>query len=190
MKRAQRARQEYLLRIRQRRKFRKKCARESARRQRRQLQTRQTQLNNIGDNRLNAARKEAECAIAKIATPLLVAVVEVQAQHSFEGLQLDETTIADIQQWREQLSDTDDLILFSDGSLKDMATEQIKMTFGVVVQRDYDYERVISGAVDGYASSAKAELPGLLAAILCSPRGKDVTVKLDNSGVVKGFRRL
>ncbi|KAF9566647.1 hypothetical protein BGW38_008869, partial [Lunasporangiospora selenospora] len=95
-----------------------------------------------------------------------------------------------IEHWREKLQDIEELVLYSDGSLKDYAKENMKMTFGVVVQGWRGHYEVISGTVRGFASWAKAELIGLLNAILCCSRGKDVMIKLDNSAVEQGFQDL
>ncbi|KAF9368639.1 hypothetical protein BGX21_006453, partial [Mortierella sp. AD011] len=72
-----------------------------------------------------------------------------------------------------------------------MNTDRVSMAFGVVSQAaDGSLRTAISGRVAGFASSTKAELAGLLAAILVSPRDKPVTVKIDNMAVVTQFRTL
>ncbi|KAF9343451.1 hypothetical protein BGX26_005697, partial [Mortierella sp. AD094] len=65
-----------------------------------------------------------------------------------------------------------------------MGTDEISMAFGVISQAaDESLYTAISGRVAGFASSTKAELAGLLAAILVSPRDKPTTVKIDNMAV-------
>ncbi|KAK3805184.1 MAG: ribonuclease H-like domain-containing protein [Benniella sp.] len=65
------------------------------------------------------------------------------------------------------------------------------MAFAVVVeQADGKFYTAVSGRASGFASSTKAELTGLLAAILASPRDKTVTIKIDNMAVVTQFQTL
>ncbi|KAF9554894.1 hypothetical protein EC968_009257, partial [Mortierella alpina] len=85
----------------------------------------------------------------------------------------------------------DKLTFYSDGSLKDMGKESVSMAFGVVQKKgDNQYRDIVGGQTEGHASSTKAELVGLLAAIMISPRDRDVQVFIDNEGVVKKFRTL
>ncbi|KAF9398002.1 hypothetical protein BGZ94_006121, partial [Podila epigama] len=48
----------------------------------------------------------------------------------------------------------------------------------------------LSGKVDGHASSTKAELMGLLAAIASAPPGQDLLIQLDNKAVVDQHESL
>jgi ribonuclease HI len=52
------------------------------------------------------------------------------------------------------------------------------------------FPTVAAGRVDGFASSTKAELAGLFAAITVSPRNTPATIYIDNSAVVSQFREL
>ncbi|KAG0300459.1 hypothetical protein BGZ99_003785, partial [Dissophora globulifera] len=81
--------------------------------------------------------------------------------------------------------------MFTDGSLKNIGKDNISMAFGVVVEApDKAYYTAISGKMSGSASSTKAELGGLLAGILVSPRNKLTTIHIDNKAVVTQFRKL
>ncbi|KAG0348896.1 hypothetical protein BGZ54_004513, partial [Gamsiella multidivaricata] len=48
----------------------------------------------------------------------------------------------------------------------------------------------MQGRTDGYASSVKAELMGLLAAILSAPPDQNIIVELDNQAVVQEYQQL
>ncbi|KAF8944536.1 hypothetical protein BGZ46_006231, partial [Entomortierella lignicola] len=63
------------------------------------------------------------------------------------------------------------------------------MAFGVV-DLSQPITRTVHGRTDGYASSAKAELMGLLAAIISAPLDQDVRIELDNQAVVEQFQQL
>ncbi|KAF9898523.1 hypothetical protein BX616_003912 [Lobosporangium transversale] len=52
------------------------------------------------------------------------------------------------------------------------------------------FTNVVSGRVDGYASSTKAELVGQYATILVSPRNAPAAVYIDNMAVVVQFQGL
>jgi ribonuclease HI len=80
-------------------------------------------------------------------------------------------------------------IISSDGSLINADSDAISMAFGVVDQSDGTV-RSISGKVEGYASSTKAELLGLLAAIIATPSNQNIKVELDNQAVVTSFKHL
>ncbi|KAG0302464.1 hypothetical protein BGZ97_002339, partial [Linnemannia gamsii] len=80
-------------------------------------------------------------------------------------------------------------ILYSDGSLINPGTEEVSQAFGVV-DLAQDTPLMVKGCTDGYASSAKAELMGLLAAVLAAPPEQDIIVKLDNQKVVEQYQRL
>ncbi|KAF9896133.1 hypothetical protein BX616_008071, partial [Lobosporangium transversale] len=68
--------------------------------------------------------------------------------------------------------------------------DSTRMAFGVVAQENVDeYTTVISGKVDGYASS-KAELAGLFAATLISPRNVPTTVYVDSMAVAPGQKQI
>ncbi|KAF9930781.1 hypothetical protein BGZ67_005608, partial [Mortierella alpina] len=85
----------------------------------------------------------------------------------------------------------DKLTFYSDGSLTDMGKTSVSMAFGVVQKKAGDqYRDIVGGQTEGHASSTKAELVGLLATIMISPRDRDVQVFIDNEAVVKNFRKL
>jgi ribonuclease HI len=79
--------------------------------------------------------------------------------------------------------------LYSDGSLLNPGTEEISQGFGVVDLTQENPLR-IHGRTSGYSSSAKAELMGLVAAIVSAPPEQDIIVKLDNQSVVDQYQRL
>ncbi|KAF9371181.1 hypothetical protein BGX21_005237, partial [Mortierella sp. AD011] len=64
------------------------------------------------------------------------------------------------------------------------------MAFGVVYQDIEVLRAAITGRVSGYVSSTKADLAGLLAAIMASPRDTPTTIRIDNSAVVSQFKTL
>jgi ribonuclease HI len=80
-------------------------------------------------------------------------------------------------------------ILFSDGSLLNTGKEDVSQAFGVV-DLSQDIPLTVQGRTDGHASSAKAELMGLLAAVLAAPPEQDIIIKLDNQSVVDQYQRL
>ncbi|KAF9986699.1 hypothetical protein BGZ79_005283, partial [Entomortierella chlamydospora] len=60
----------------------------------------------------------------------------------------------------------DELQIYTDGSLINMGTKDIPMTFSAVRKNEPSKRRrAVAGRIEGYASSTKAELMGLLAAI-------------------------
>jgi ribonuclease HI len=80
-------------------------------------------------------------------------------------------------------------VLYSDGSLLNSGTPEVSQAFGVV-DLTQDNPLTVQGRTDGHASSAKAELMGLLAAVLSAPPEQDIVVKLDNQSVVEQYSRL
>ncbi|KAF9200154.1 hypothetical protein BGZ49_009647 [Haplosporangium sp. Z 27] len=107
------------------------------------------------------------------------------------GLSLKAPTIQQILLAQNRFSTRQQLEFYSDGSLINQGSEQVSMAFGVVVKTDEGaYEHAICGRVAGYASSALAELCGLLATILISPRNVPILVHIDNSSVVHNFQEL
>ncbi|KAG0347062.1 hypothetical protein BGZ54_005038, partial [Gamsiella multidivaricata] len=92
---------------------------------------------------------------------------------------------------RARLQARESVVLYSDGSLNNAGKADVIMAFGVVVKdNDDQYPTAASGKVEGFASSTKAELAGLFAAILVSPRNIPTTVYIDNSAVVSQFKAL
>ncbi|KAF9943899.1 hypothetical protein BGZ70_005302, partial [Mortierella alpina] len=79
--------------------------------------------------------------------------------------------------------------LSSDGSLIKSGTADVAMAFGVA-DLSQPVLLTVQGRTDGYASSAKAELMGLLAAILSAPPDQDILVELDNESVVDQYQQL
>ncbi|KAF9193253.1 hypothetical protein BGZ50_007651, partial [Haplosporangium sp. Z 11] len=69
------------------------------------------------------------------------------------------------------------------------ATVDVAMAFGVV-DLSQPEQHTVKGRTDGFASSTKAELMGLLAAILSAPPGQDIIVELDNQAVVQQYQQL
>ncbi|KAF9971609.1 hypothetical protein BGZ75_001813, partial [Mortierella antarctica] len=63
--------------------------------------------------------------------------------------------------------------LSSDGSLIKSGTAEIAMAFGVADLTQPEL-LTVQGRTDGYASSAKPELMGLLAAVLSAPPDQDI----------------
>jgi ribonuclease HI len=107
------------------------------------------------------------------------------------GVRLPHGTLNTIRAHRWLCEGKDEIILYSDGSLMNSGTQDISMAFAVVMQSDDGtYKTAISGRTSGYASSTKAELTGLYAAILVSPRNKPTTVRIDNMAVVTQFQHL
>ncbi|KAF9155418.1 hypothetical protein BGX20_004471, partial [Mortierella sp. AD010] len=64
-------------------------------------------------------------------------------------------------------------VIYSDGSLINTNTDNVAMAFRAV-DLSQPVARVVHGRTDRYASSAKAELMGLFAAILSAPPNQDV----------------
>ncbi|KAG0363030.1 hypothetical protein BGX24_004997, partial [Mortierella sp. AD032] len=103
---------------------------------------------------------ENTSAPTKLFGPLLVPTEEFDALTALQDSPVDNTTPR---------------IIYSDGSLVHSGTEDIAMAFGVVDLRQ-DNPLSVKGRTDGHASSAKAELMGLLAAVVAVPPDQDITV--------------
>ncbi|KAF9540862.1 hypothetical protein EC957_003668 [Mortierella hygrophila] len=80
-------------------------------------------------------------------------------------------------------------VLHSGGSLLDSGTPEVSQAYGVV-DLTQDNPLTVQGRTDGHASSAKAELMGLLAVILSAPPEQDIVVELDNQSVVEQYSCL
>ncbi|KAF9429323.1 hypothetical protein BGZ76_001454 [Entomortierella beljakovae] len=92
---------------------------------------------------------------------------------------------------RQRFAAETNIMFYSDGSLINNGTDNVSTAFGVVVSINYGaVTPAINGKVLGYASSAIAELCGVLAAIIICPRDVQVTIYLDNSSVVQNFQTL
>ena len=77
----------------------------------------------------------------------------------------------------------------SDGSLINGGQHTVAMAFGVADLSQPDV-RTVQGRTDGYASSAKAELMGLFAAVISAPAEQDILVRLDNLSIVQQYQPL
>ncbi|KAF9944120.1 hypothetical protein BGZ72_002782, partial [Mortierella alpina] len=75
----------------------------------------------------------------------------------------------------------------SDGAMIKSGTAAIAMAFGVADLTQPELVTV-QGRTDGYASSAKAELVELLAAIISAPPDQNILVELDNESVVDQYQ--
>jgi len=138
-------------------------------------------------------KKRAKPSLDTRATPRRIALPDDYGTPVSDvfGLSLTNETLQKIQLQREKYEGQENITLYSDGSLKETGTHNVSMSFGVVVQApDKTFYKAISGRVSGSASSTKAELAGLLAGILISPRDKPTTIYIDNSAVVTQFRTL
>ncbi|KAF9082170.1 hypothetical protein BGX29_004026, partial [Mortierella sp. GBA35] len=87
------------------------------------------------------------------------------------------------------IDNTTPKVLYSDGSLINSGTKDIAMAFGVV-DITHDPPLTVQGRTNGHASSAKAELMGLLAAIQAAPPEQDILILLDNQSVVDQYHSL
>ncbi len=76
--------------------------------------------------------------------------------------------------------------LYSDGSLMNAGKPECSMSFGVVGEQ----QQPIRAKTTGFASSTKAELMGLIAAITAVAPDQDLVVHLDNEAVVTQFHTL
>ncbi|KAF9382696.1 hypothetical protein CPB97_007010, partial [Podila verticillata] len=84
-----------------------------------------------------------------------------------------------------------EIMLFSDRSVLEAGTEKSSMAFGVVIDiGNNKFAPLIGGGVAGFTSSTKAELVGLLTAVLSSPRKATVKIYIDNMAVVQNFQKL
>ncbi|KAG0011457.1 hypothetical protein BGZ81_002179, partial [Podila clonocystis] len=125
-------------------------------------------------------------------TPIQREVPRARDNNSeFDGLVLDPATQTTIFQQRVEQQHKTEMVLYSDGSLIEAGTEKSSMAFGVIIDNgNNNFTTLISGGVAGFASSTKAELVGLLAAVLSSPRNARVTIYIDNMAVVQIFKKL
>ncbi|KAF9345942.1 hypothetical protein BGX26_002586, partial [Mortierella sp. AD094] len=86
---------------------------------------------------------------------------------------------------------SDKLQIYTDDSLVNMGTKDISMAFSAVRKNEpTKRRRAVAGRVMGYASSTKAELMGLLAAIQSVAPSQDVHIQLDSKAVVTRFEML
>jgi len=107
------------------------------------------------------------------------------------GIYIPEESLGYMYTQRDRLQGRDSVTLYSDGSMENAGKRSVRMALGVVVQEEMDrFPTVIAGRVDGFASSTKAELAGLFAAITVSPRNTPTTIYIDNSAVVSQFRKM
>jgi ribonuclease HI len=107
------------------------------------------------------------------------------------GLSLKQPTMQQIQSARQRYQGQQRIVFYSDGSLIHMGTDKVSAAFGVVASVNVGTAAVaIGGRVAGYASSTIAELCGLLATIIISPRNAEVSVFIDNLTVVENFQIL
>ncbi|KAF9353894.1 hypothetical protein BGX26_008343, partial [Mortierella sp. AD094] len=106
--------------------------------------------------------------------PAYLSLVEAAIVITIQTLPADNTTLRAIS---------------SDSSLVNTDTAEVATAFGVV-DFSQPITRTVHGRTDGYASSAKAELMGLLAAIISAPSDQDVRIELDSQAVVKQFQQL
>ncbi|KAF9397697.1 hypothetical protein BGZ94_006229, partial [Podila epigama] len=80
-------------------------------------------------------------------------------------------------------------IISTDGSMLQAGTAKVSMAFAVVDQSSGTVLDLL-GKTDGHASSTKAELMGLLAAIASTPSDQNILLQLDNKAVVDQFETL
>lgn len=84
---------------------------------------------------------------------------------------------------------TQQRVISTDGSLINSGQNTVAMAFGVV-DRSQPEVRTVQGRTNGYASSAKAELMGLFAAVMSAPAEQDIEVQLDNESIVQQYQQL
>ncbi|KAF9176303.1 hypothetical protein BGZ51_000963 [Haplosporangium sp. Z 767] len=80
-------------------------------------------------------------------------------------------------------------IISSDGSMINAATVDVAMAFEVV-DLSQPEQQPVQGRTSDFSSSARAELMGLLAAILSAPLDQDIIVEFDNQAVAQQYRQL
>ncbi|KAF9403898.1 hypothetical protein BGZ76_007172, partial [Entomortierella beljakovae] len=91
--------------------------------------------------------------------------------------------------WNTEVSNTNIRTISSDGSMINADSDNIVMAFGVVDNTN-SITRSVGGRTGGYASSTKAELMGLLAAIVAAPPEQNILVELDNQAVAILFKQM
>ncbi|KAG0366981.1 hypothetical protein BGZ54_004603, partial [Gamsiella multidivaricata] len=137
--------------------------------------------------------EDAHKAVDNMTTPVRqpLPAVSDEIERDLLGLALQVPTIQQIRTARRRLQTHRRLHFCSDGSVIHNGTEQVSAAFGVVVSVDGGpYTTAFSGRVGGYASSTIAEMCGLLATILISPREENVDIYIDNLTVVNNFKEL
>ena len=81
--------------------------------------------------------------------------------------------------------------LYSDGSFHRLEDASTRMSFAVAYKSsNKTYDLAISGTSQGQASSTRAEITGLLAAILCCPRNHPAKIYSDDQTTVSEFSAL
>ncbi|KAF9176565.1 hypothetical protein BGZ50_000325, partial [Haplosporangium sp. Z 11] len=107
------------------------------------------------------------------------------------GLKLSDSAKEQIRLSIQCLQHKEKLAFYSDGSLARSGTDNVSMSFGVVVQKeDGNFDTALSGGVAEYASSTKAKLVGLLGTLMISPKDADIEIFIDNSAVVSTFNKI
>jgi ribonuclease HI len=84
---------------------------------------------------------------------------------------------------------TQQRVISTDGSLIKSGQNTVAMAFGVGDRSQPDV-RTVQGRTNGYASSAKAELMGLFAAVMSAPAEQDIEIQLDNQSIVQQYQQL
>ncbi|KAF9377104.1 hypothetical protein BGX21_003280, partial [Mortierella sp. AD011] len=198
----ERRRQELVRQAQQRREERERLRRELERRRQREQRTREKQIQRrrmrryiTGDVEACAQNlhEDAHKALDATHTPVRqpIPIIPDGIAQDVDGLALKQPTLRQIQFARDRLNGMQRIAFYSDGSVTNIGSEQVSAAFGVVVMTERgSFEPAISGRVAGYATSALAELCGLLATLLISPRNTPVDVYIDNSSVVHNFKTL
>jgi len=139
---------------------------------------------------VKARRKElAEEAYQLI--PAITALVQQQATnnntliHKYNYVIMDPTAQEAIESSRTEAT-LGVRHIYSDGSMVDKGTRKCSMAFAVVGEE----QATVQGTTKGFASSAKAELMGLIAGIIATPKEQDLCIRLDNQAVVKQFKEV
>lgn len=128
----------------------------------------------LAEFRVTAAGEEMPRLAVATVGPVCMSLEEARAVERLRGTWVDNNTSRTIS---------------SDGALIKSGTAGIAMAFGVADLSQPEL-LTVKGRTDGYASSAKAELMGLLAATLSAPPDQNIMVELDNESVVDQYQHL
>ncbi|KAF9367460.1 hypothetical protein BGX21_007386, partial [Mortierella sp. AD011] len=134
------------------------------------------------------AHKALDATHTPVRQPISI-ITDGIAQDVDGGLALKQPALRQIQFSRDRLNGMQRIAFYSDGSVTNVGSEQVSAAFGVVVMTERgSFEPAISRRVAGYATSALAELCGLVVTLLINPRNTPVDVYIDNS--VHNFKTL
>jgi ribonuclease HI len=88
----------------------------------------------------------------------------------------------------EKFARDDKLKFYTDGSVKNIASKNMKMGLGWIKTNDEHNCHTFKAAIEDWPSSTKAELIALITAIITAKLGSEIQIVCDSSALIQGFR--